>query len=225
MGAMVLSSGRSGTNLMLAMLTNHDFFTPFGPDPEDKACWFDPQYQVPMTYLSKSDTHYILNFDHINQLMTRNGHMKLIWMLRDPRDWAMSKIAHGFERDSYDATFDGVVADMFHMFRLYKQAIKYIPDRMKTVKMEYLLKNPRKELKEVCEFLQINFTEDLLDFNHNLKKKSLKEQYKNLDTSRIGLYRKWKKAYDGYLSQTDIGMNMLFDYLKPMTQYFKYNGA
>ncbi len=222
MGAMVLSSGRSGTNLMLAMLTGNKFFTPVGPDPEDKMCWLAQGQSMPVTYLSKSDTHYILNFDYMQQFLVPNGHIKLIWMLRDPRDWAMSKIAHGFERDSYDANFEGVIADMFHMFRMYRQVETYMPDRMMPVKMEYLLKNPRTELKRVCEFLQINFTEDLLDFRHNFKKKSLKEQYKTLDTSRIGLYKKWQKAYNGKLTQVPFDMNAVFDYLKPITKYFKY---
>ncbi len=222
MGAMVLSSGRSGTNLLLAMLTGHEFCTPVGPDPEDKMCCIALGKQVPLTYLSKSDTHYILNYDLMQSFLGPNSHIKILWMLRDPRDWAMSKIARGYDRDSYDATFEGVVADLFHMFRLYKQVEKYMPDRMKTVKMEYLLKNPRKELKEICEFLQINFTEDLLDFRHNIQKPELRERYKGLDTSQIKLYRKWKKAYDGMLIHVDFDIEEVFKYLQPITKYFKY---
>ena len=217
---MVLSSGRSGTNLLLAMLKGHSFFTPTA-ETEDKGCWFQPT-QVPVTYLSKSDTHYVINFEFMQNFLAMNSHIKLLWMLRDPRDWAMSKIVRGYERDSYDATFDGVVADLFHMFRLYKQVAKYMPERIKTVKMEYLIKNPQKELKEICEFLQINYTEDLLDFRHNLAKKNLKTRYKGLDTSQIKLYRKWQKAYDGKLTQIDFDMEDVFKYLKPITKYFKY---
>ena len=217
---MVLSSGRSGTNLMLAMLKGHSFFTPTA-EPEDKACWFNPT-QVPVTYLSKSDTHYVINFEFMQNFLNSNSHIKLIWMLRDPRDWAMSKIARGYERDSYDATFDGVVADLFHMFRLYKQASKYMPDRIRTVKMEYLLKNPKTELKGICDFLQVNYTEDLLDFRHNLAKKNLKTRYRGLDTSQIKLYKKWQKAYEGKLTQIDFDMEDVFKYIKPITKYFKY---
>lgn len=220
MGAMVLSSGRSGTNLMLAMMKGHDFFTPTA-EPEDKGCWFSPT-QVPITYLSKSDTHYVINFEFMQNFLAPNPHIKLLWMLRDPRDWAMSKIARGYERDSYDATFDGVVADLFHMFRLYKQVSKYMPDRIKTVKMEYLIKNPQKELKEICEFLQINYSEEMLDFRHNLVKKNLKDRYRGLDTSQIKLYKKWQKAYDGRLTQIDFDMESLFKYLQPIIKYFKY---
>ena len=151
--------------------------------------------------------------------------MKILWMLRDPRDWCMSKVRRGIERDSYDATFDGCVADMFHMFRLYKQCEQRIPDRIKTVKMEYLLKNPTKELKEICEFLQINYTDELLDYRHNLKKKELKERYKGLDTSQIGLYKKWEKAYDGFLTKVPFKMEDLFSYMKPLTKYFGYNNG
>jgi len=221
MGAMVLSSGRSGTNLLLAMLAGHEFFQIMEPYPEDKSCWFTPT-QVPINRLCKSDTHYVINFDFMSNFLSMNQHIKLVWMLRDPRDWAMSKIARGYERDSYDATFDGVVADLFHMFRLYKQTAKYIPDRIKTVKMEYLIKNPQKELKEICEFLQINYTEDLLDFRHNIAKKNLKDRYKGLDTSQIKLYKKWQKTYDGKLTQINFDMEDVFKYLKPITKYFKY---
>jgi len=221
MGTMILSSGRSGTNLLLAMLKGHDFFTPT-VEPEDKNCWFSQGQQVPITYLSKSDTHYILNYDMMQGFLIPNQHIKLLWMLRDPRDWAMSKIARGYERDSYDATFDGVVADMFHMFRLYKQVSKYMPDRIRTVKMEYLIKNPKTELKGICDFLQINYTEDLLDFRHNLAKKNLKTRYRGLDTSQIKLYKKWQKAYEGKLTQIDFDMEDVFKYLKPITKYFKY---
>ncbi len=217
---MVLSSGRSGTNLLLAMLKGHEVFTPI-VEIEDKSCWFTPT-PVPITYLSKSDTHYILNFEFMQTFLSVNSHIKLLWMLRDPRDWAMSKIARGYERDSYDATFDGVVADLFHMFRLYKQVEKYMPNRVKTVKMEYLIKSPQKELKEICEFLQVNYTEDLLDFRHNMAKKNLNTRYKGLDTSQIKLHKKWKKAYDGKLTQVDFNMEDVFTYLKPITKYFKY---
>lgn len=223
MGAMILSSGRSGTNLLLAMLSSHEFFTPLEPDPEDKNCWFNPNPRVDVSYLSKSDTHYVLNLDFLNKFLQLNPHMKLLWTLRDPRDWCMSKVARGWERDSYDATFDGCVADMFHMFRLYKQTEKYHKDRLKPVKMEALLKNPKKELWEICEFLQINYTDDLLDFRHNLKKKELKERYKGLDTSQIKLYKKWRKAYDGVLTRVDFNMEDLFKYMKPLITYFKYN--
>lgn len=222
MGAMILSSGRSGTNLLLAMLTGHEFFTPLGPNPEDRSCWFEPQ-QVPVSYLAKSDTHYVINIDFIIQFLNTNPHMKILWTLRDPRDWCMSKVRRGIERDSYDATFDGCIADMFHMFRLYKQCEQRVPDRLKTVKMEYLIKNPVKELKEICEFLQINYTDEMLDFRHNLKKKNLRERYKGLDTSQIGLYKKWDKAYDGFLTKVPFRMEDLFFYMKPLVKYFKYN--
>lgn len=223
MGTMVLSSGRSGTNLLLAMLTGHSFFTPVGPDPEDKMCWFSQGYQVPITYLSKSDTHYILNFDFMKNFLVPNPHIKLLWMLRDPRDWAMSKIKRGYERDSYDANFEGVIADMFHMFRLYRQVEAYMPDRMKPVKMEYLIKSPRDELKKICEFLHINFIEDMLDFRHNIKKKELRERYKGLDTSQIGLHKKWQKAYNGFLTQLPFKIEDVFSYLQPITRYLKYD--
>jgi hypothetical protein len=222
MGAMVLSSGRSGTNLLLAMLSSHEFFTPLGPNPEDKQCWFTQNPKVPVSYLSKSDTHYIINFDSLSYFLNTNPHVKILWTLRDPRDWAMSKVRRGIERDSYDSTFEGCVADMYHMFRLYKQLGQYAPDRIKTVKMEYLINNPTKELKEVCEFLNINYTEDMLDFRHNIKKKKLKDRYKVLDTSQIGLYKKWQKAYDGFLTQIPFNMEDLFAFLNPLTLYFKY---
>ena len=108
------------------------------------------------------------------------------------------------------------------MFRLYKQTEKYYPKRIFTIKFEYLLKTPTTVLKDICDFLQINYTKDMLDFKHNIKKKSLRERYNGLDTSQIGLYKKWQKAYDGFLTQVDVDIPKVFNFLLPLSTYFKY---
>lgn len=221
MGCMILSSGRSGTNLLLSMLSNHKFFVKEDPYPEDKFCWF-AQDTSKLTRLCKSDTHYILNFFYLEQYLKRNPHMKVLWTLRHPNDWCMSKIRRGYERDSYDATLEGCVADMFHMFRLCKQLRNYMTNRMIFVKMEDLIINPKEQLEFVCDFLGVNYTDDLLDFKGNATKKNLTDRYKGLDTSQINLYKNWETVYDGFLTKIDFSVLDVFKYMKPLTEYFEY---
>lgn len=222
MGCMVLSSGRSGTNLLLSMLANHKFFKIIDPYPEDKNCWFNPNIQVPINRLCKSDTHYILNFYYLQCYLNANPHMKILWTVRDPRDWAMSKVRRGYERDSYDASFDGCIADMFHMFRLFKQLEKYMPEKVKIVLMEDLIERPEDTMKSVCSFLRINYSNELLNTRKNMAKKNLLERYNGLDKSQISLYKDWTNAYDGFLSKIDFSMEDLFVYLRPIINYFGY---
>jgi len=223
MGCMILSSGRSGTNLLLSMLSNHKFFVKEAPYPEDKYCWLMPESIKPkLTRICKSDTHYITNFFYLERYLKMHPEMKILWMLRNPKDWCMSKIRRGYERDSYDATFEGCVADMFHMFRLYKQLEKYMPSHVMPVKMEDLIMAPKEQLKIICNFLQVNYTDDLLDFESNATKKNLTKRYKGLDKSQIGLYKNWETAYDGFLTKIDFDMLDVFKYMEPLIEYFGY---
>lgn len=222
MGCMILSNGRSGTNLLLSMLANHKFFDIVSPYPEDKNCWFDPNIRNSITRLAKSDTHYILNFYYLEQYLKNNSHMKIIWTIRDPRDQAMSKIRRGYGRDSYDASFEGCIADMFHMFRLFLQLKKYYPEKVKVVKMEDLIMNPSDTLKDICKFLKINYTDDLLDIRKNMAKKNLLDRYNGLDKSQVSLYKDWQNVYCGFLKNIDFNMEDLFIYLKPIIEYFEY---
>ena len=119
--------------------------------------------------------------------------VKMIHMLRDPRDryeaslarWAKGKGKAG-----------GATARWFYTTRLAKRNLKRYPGRYKIVRFETLLSQPEATLREVCDFLNEEFTPQMLtmDGAEQFREKINDGTYKTgqipVSTSFIGQYRR-----------------------------------
>jgi hypothetical protein len=226
----ILSCGRSGTNLVLEMFTGFSYLQP-SEYPEDKLL-FKRNIEYPIKYLTKCDTLYIDSDDDFDRLMKRNPHAKIIWTIRHPYDWTISKFYRGrpMEKRGWgyadDATADGCIKDMSWMLYLYKNAVETVPDRILTVRMEDVLTDIRKEGKRMCNFLNINYELHMDVPFHRMRHIGKKERYGNkLDTSQINLYKNVDTIYDGYFSKTEGRMDELkqvWEFVTPMLKVFNY---
>lgn len=217
----VFSAGRSGTNLVLEILTGSSklLATPY---PEDKLL-FKRKCVYPYNFLTKSDSIYCDCYGSLADLMVKNFHCKIIYTVRHPYDWVMSKIKRGYGHAD-DATLKGAVNDMYWNAYLYCEVKHEFPNRILTVKMEDVINNIEKETCRMCQFLNIPFEEAMLHPMDRMRHEGKRQRYgNNIDKSQIGLYKNWKTAYDGFLTTIDFNMEDLFKKIEPLLKTFGYD--
>lgn len=224
---LIFSSGRSGTNLILEAFTGTDQFSPSSM-PEDKL-FFKRGVKYGHKYLTKCDTNYCESYKLFKAVMTYNEHLKVIWSVRHPYDWCMSKIYRGsVGREEKgipladDATYHGCVSDMYHMFSIYVMAITEFYNRVLVVKMEDMILETEKTLKGICDKFDLGFEESMLHPETRMRHEGKKERYKTLDKSQIDLYKQLTEVYDGFFADRVKYMKHLFRYMQPLCMEFDY---
>lgn len=224
----ILSSGRSGTNILLECFTKNSYYIPT-TYPEDKELT-KRNIEYPQKYLCKADTHYISNYQEFFDFMVKNQHCEILWSVRHPYDWCLSKLYRGRPTKSRgykiadDATVDGCVEDLTKMYNIYKQAIIDFPLRILVVKMEDLLTDIEKEVKKICNWLGIIYEKEMSTPHLRMRHKGKKERYKTIDKSQIGLYKDIDTIYDGYFSKRKKTVDKLFnsEIVQTLIKEFKY---
>jgi len=226
MSALVLSCGRNGTNMMLEILRGSSVLVATNP-AEDKVL-FRRSRIVKDNYLSKCDTTYINNFDQVKNTLNKNKHLKIVWMVRDPRDCALSKIYRGQPGNdgktlSDDATFDGCLKSIDWMSKVYKYINKNFSNRIILVKMEDIILDFEKTVQNVCCFIEVNYEDGMRDFTSRYRVQSKKNRYKNIDKGQVELYKRFSKIYSGFYKENkNINIKKLFLRLKPYCELFNY---
>jgi|GEM_PF-714243 hypothetical protein len=115
---------------------------------------------------------------------------KFIVMVRDPRDAcaSMKSTWHDFSSalEQWETSMlDGLLA-----------AWRLGPTRVKQIKYEDLVTEPREQLREICEFLNLDYTEEMLAYHESASAKAISQlsHHKNLlrppFASSVGNYRK-----------------------------------
>jgi len=217
MQVIVLSAGRSGTNLILECLTGHSYFTPT-EQPEDRYL-FIRNLVYPDSYLTKSDTVYIPTCAYFHNFMTMNKYAHIIWTLRHPYDWCLSKLYRGRSIDgsgvSDDATLDGCKIDMKCMYEYLRTAELHYPFRVLRVKMEDVILNIEAECKRMCKWLCIPYQKEMTRPWERMRHPRKRERYGDkLDTSQIDIYKQLPDLlYGGYFKDKMDIVNELFNWL------------
>jgi len=227
MSVVVLSCGRTGTNVALEILRGCKSLNAT-KIPEDKEL-FKRDTIYPNNYLTKMDTCYI-EYKDLRKLLSTNADMDVIWTIRDPRDMFMSKIRRGqpvseggdCQRVADDATIEGCVKDVEHMIDIYHKTIEEFPEYIKLIKMEDMILETKKTAKEMCDFLQIDFHDDMVNFPSRMRNSFKLKRYKGIDKSQVGLWRDWENVYDGWFVKRGYDMESLFKEIKPIIEYFNY---
>jgi len=224
----ILSSGRSGTNLILEMFTECNDYTPT-QYPEDKEV-FKRTIQYPERYLCKSDTNYIEHYRELKDFMVKNKHVQVLFTFRHLYDWVLSKLyrvrplkRRGW-RSADDATTDVCIADMQKMFHLYKLLIHDFPLKVLTVRMEDVLTDIEKEAKRMCGFLCIPYNKSMTTPHLRMRHEGKKRRYHTLDKSQIKLYKKFDTIYDGYFKdKKKAGNRKIYKSVEPIIEEFEYD--
>ena len=158
------------------------------------------------------------NYNNIGFILENFPDAKFIVQVRDPRDMILSM--------KKSPTYD---PDFFQAIKLWKQ------DQTETLKIKYqinnnrvhihryedLLESPVDTLQSICNFLDINFENSLLEFNktENANKSAkLAASWQNLNK---GIIKNNKQKYKKELTKTEIKIteHNLFD----LMQFYGYN--
>lgn len=111
---------------------------------------------------------------------------KFIHLLRDPRDVANSSVDMGWNGNVYRGVDHWIETE-----RSWQEAARHLrPDQMLTVKYETLVENPEATLREITDFLGLEFESRMLTSYTETS------TYKPIDPSRSGRWRKLISARD-----------------------------
>lgn len=224
----VLSSGRSGTNMVLEILRGNSYFN-VSEEIENKL-FFTNNIVYPPKYLTKCDTRYISNFELITKRFEINPTLKIIWTIRNPKDMIPSKIRRGQSKENGgetnkicdDATEEGCIKELQYMYDCYKFINHNYQDHMLLIKMENIIINIELEIFKMCKFLKIEKEKEMIDFVPRLRKKLLRDRYSKLDKTQIDLWKNWETVYNNYFSINNYCVPKLFKEIDYITKYFNY---
>lgn len=115
-----------------------------------------------VNYLGDKNPEYSL---HIPKLLKTFPGSKFVIMVRDPIDNIESYMNVNFDLNNKLAL---AARWNFYNRRLIK-ANKLFPNQTRIVKFEDLIKQPESTIKSICNFLEINFDSEMLDFYKSSK--------------------------------------------------------
>lgn len=141
---------------------------------------------------------------YIPQLLRAFPLAKFIFITRDPRDQVMSMMKVNFERK--------MVASLAYRWKHFNKEIdahrKKHPQQFCFVKYEDLVQYPDQQLKNICSFLNITFSEEMLDSRSRAEfyvnsRSLVKEHHQSLlKPIDAGMVYQWKQR----MSEADVMM-------------------
>ena len=168
------------------------------------------------------------NIFYLNEILHYFPNAKVINMIRDQRDVLLS------QKNKWKRRFLGADKIPFMeairsyvnyhpivMAKLWQSSMKYTQKfknhrSVKVVRFEDLLLNPKKTVKSICNFLEINFESKMLQIPLVGSSNEEDSEFKNMiDKNKV---QKWKK---GGLSKSEIYLSQIFS--KQMMVIFSYN--
>ena len=230
MSILILSCGRTGTNMLLESLRGSSTLRAT-PMPEDKNVVRRGEL-VYENYLSKCDTVYIDDLLQVKKFMDNNPDLLILWTIRDLRDTALSKIYRGQPGNDTpmladDATFEGCLEDIGWMKKVYDYIKKNYPNRITLVKMEDVVLNFKETIQAVCKFCGIPYEDEMENFVSRYRgsiKETKGRRYKTIDKAQVALYKRKYEIYDGFYKEHPIDLDALFEKLGVYASDFGYSG-
>lgn len=221
----ILGTGRSGTNVILEILSGNSKLNSPGNGVEYK---FGNPEKYESNSLLKSDI-VSFNTEDVLRVKDKNPDMKIIFTIRDPRDICMSKIKRGRPRSMGgdcskfpdDGTVTGCIKNLRQMVKIYQDLQKY--EYCMLVRMEDVLLNIEFWTKMMCDFIGIPFEKNMLYFYNRMRNPRKKERYDKIDLTQIQMWRNWKSVYNNFFIENHIDMGKIFFEIRDLVKYFGYN--
>jgi hypothetical protein len=110
---------------------------------------------------------------------------KFIILLRDPRDNALVKLKRGVKLNATHSLQHYATVWKVNYSLLHMQAMRLPKGRALYVRYEDLVSEPEKELRTICNFLDVPFENEMLEYDTHVKKE-LSENPKKLSENVIG---------------------------------------
>ena len=227
MQAIVLSAGRSGTNLVLECLTGNPSFLYDIDNPEDKEL-LRRNEALPDKFITKYDTIYIPSTTTLDRFMELNSKAMIIYTIRHPYDWVLSKMYRGRIKEGHntlasDATVEGCKADLSWGWDMLFYLETNHPDRILRVKMEDVILSIQSECFRMCDFLGVPFEKTMCFPHLRMRAEEKRKRYGNkLDISQINVYLGLPDIYDGYFKNLKEEIAELFTFVSPLIKEFNY---
>ena len=208
MGRVLISgAGHSGTNLATQLVVATQKFN-FTYMVEDRM--FFVRKDLPPGYATKlaveNDGFTVTN---ISKVLDRFEDLKIIFSLRHPVDRCLSHIYRGRPAsvggDSWEevfdpnATFVNSPLNLRYMVMLLLRIEDIFADRVLRMPMELIITDVRKAANLICEFLDVSFTDAMLEPWKFCRHRFIAARYPNrLCSSQVDMYKRWDTIFDGY---------------------------
>lgn len=226
MSVLVLSGGRTGTNVVLEILSGSKELKATSNVHDELTVILGKK--VGDDYLSKADTEF-LKIDQVTKFLEKNPELKVIFTLRHPYDLAMSKIYRGQpntegrkNRLADDATPETCMSTMFHMADIYKMLKSKFLSQMFIIKMEDVIEDPEKASRELCNFVGITYNDSMPKFYLRMRNTHKKKRYSGIDKNQIGLWKNWEMAYDGFFKTYSPKIIEIFEKIDSLVALYDY---
>lgn len=214
--------------MVLEVLRGNPFFHASEP-PETKRI-FNRQNRAPSRLLTKCDTCYFDINDYL-RFIAENQHVRAVWMLRDPRDMAISKLRRGAPKSdggdcvhqADDATPNGCVADIRKAHMMLRQAMYMEPGSAIVCRMEAVIGDPVRASKYLCGALGIDYDPSMPDFVPRMRVAQKRARYKTIDRGQVEMWRRWETVYDGWLCKRGFDMPGIFNSLQDVVDDWGYS--
>ena len=128
----------------------------------------------------------------------------------------------GSEVVSDDATPDGCIEDINHMYDCYEYIIERCADKVCLVRMEDVIHNIEKETKRMCEFIGIPYDKEMCEFADRMRHPDKRKRYPALDRSQLSLWKNWKEIYSGFFMEHEYPIENMFSSMISLIKEFKY---
>jgi hypothetical protein len=143
---------------------------------------------------------------------------KMIHLIRDPRDVAVSVESRGWDKPLEKTCKKWQQSAQLAKINKEKYAGAYI-----VVRYEDLVRDPESIIKQVCQVVELDYTPDMLKMDAQLGWRGSNSHFEDLGYEHEGISEKAIARYKEYLSPTD--QEFIEDYLKDemiQWQYFRF---
>lgn len=154
----------------------------------------------------------------IGEKIKKKFNWKIIILIRDPRGiiFSMKKAATRHKLKIPKDIWTNYAVDFI------KRAKKLCLSRgVLIVKYETLCKNPKKEIKRICNFLQINFQKKMLRYRRNKGHVFMANRMRFGESETISEDKKWTEGLSDKEIKKIIGNKILVDYYSQFGYKFK----
>ncbi len=135
---------------------------------------------------------------YLDKILTLYPGGKVVIIVRDPRDILASKLRRTKKSGNYDPVWDSLA--WRGAVRAGERAKKQYPDKVTIVRYEDLVTEPRATIQRLCEFLDLEYSDDMLSVSW-INTSTTGLEGSGIGTGAMGKWRNVLQPEDVYLCQ------------------------